>query len=95
MITNFCNLSIIHIQLRIRGLIRFLQITIDSVFAGLKPTNQAVANECILTRFLFKIFPAIIGFSTIAYRLVSSANNLITIKFSNNIINVNQKLQRA
>ena len=55
----------------------FLDTIIDTVLDGLKSTNQSLAYRVIIPRSVFKIVAAVCGFSTIIYRLVSSANSLI------------------
>ena len=42
-------------------------------FIGLKSTNQLSAQWCIVPRSELRLSAAVLGFSTIIYRLVSSA----------------------
>ena len=55
----------------------FLENIIDSDFAGLNLTNHLVAHCWIFDRSEFNWIASSTGLSTIIYRLVLSANNLI------------------
>ena len=55
----------------------FLDIRRDVVFVGLKSTNHEVAHLFIVSKSILRLRAADCGFSTIMYRLVSSAKRRI------------------
>ena len=59
------------------GLMRFLLIKRDTVFAGLIFTSQILAYCAIFSRSEFSVAAAVSEFSTTKDRLVSSAKSLI------------------
>ena len=59
------------------GLLTFLDMTIDKVFAALKFTNQKSAQSLILCKSPLSIVAAVFGVSTTMYKLVSSAKKQI------------------
>lgn len=64
---------------------RLVLIVMLSVFWGLKVTNHWLDHLWILSRSLFNVLLAMTGLSTIMYKVVSSANNLIVDLMSNTI----------
>ena len=49
----------------------------DSVLVGLNATSHLVAHKFILAKSALRFSAAVIGFSTMMYRLVSSAKSRI------------------
>ena len=58
------------------GLDTFLENSTDSVLLGLKETSQDFDHELIACRSSLSLTADVDGFSTIMYRLVSSAKSL-------------------